>query len=1039
MAKDKKQDSLQQKEDLLRELTEFSQVFNTDAEIAEEETLFTFTSQARSETPAPPEPAKSPKNPYGLHDIITFCEHSYFLGQTLTPMQKIILKAWCMGSEGNQHLHLTNEITSDCSGCAWDYVRAKEEELSKITLGDGVYKLPPGKVPSENSPCLNCIRFCAIARAKRFEQLKYEAINDFELEDVKQREEAELVDRFESEMMLLEREGIPQKTRDQIVRKLGRTFTEMILVMGRRSGKALELNTPVLTTNGWSTMGQLKVGDYVYGEDGVPTRIVAVSPVWENRECFEVEFTTGEVIIADAAHEWTVSDKNARKHKDRYNGVVKTQTLETRELAQKVKIGKEYNWAIDVAMPLNKKSVELPINPYTLGVWLGDGTSQNGFITCYEHEIMQRILDTGEFEKVKPHTSNPNLWTCFGLKTKLKTLGLLANKHIPDVYFCGSLEQRLELIRGLVDTDGHVDAQGYVEIVSVHEQLARDIYALVASVGLKVKLHKDRAVLNGVDCGLRYRVSFCPYGGMKIAHLERKQSNCKPKVHTLHSSHRIRDIRPCNEKHNTVCIEVDNKSHLFLVGRSMIPTHNSYLVAILALYAVYRLIKMEHPQKAYGLMDFDIITVLNVAKSEDQAKGAVFEKIFSLVLTSPFFGPFVAHYTQTTLHFMTPRDLEEHERRKRRGITEKKGTIHLISGHSNSSSLVGKTVVVLIIDEMAEMAGKKGDDGKDKELYEKLKKSLATFGSDGKTILLSNPLYETGEFYRLYETSFSRDHVLMFQVPTEICNPTVEKSYLEQERKDSPESYSMHFEAQFASSSKDPFLPPDVVAASFLRLDNIGRTEIGKPGVSYFAHLDPAYNSDMYVLALVHAEPMKDEKDKDGRPLMEVIVDHIHIWRPKDKHNPINPEIVNQYVIDLSKRFNIAQVTYDHWNSESSIWVLKSHGINADKRVFSPGYQDMIFQNLKDLMMGERIHFYGLDTWTQDKEGVLCLQEITEAKKQFTYLEKVIKHNRPKIQAPYGINDDIVDAVSAAAFECINTKQYKSIARPRGVRMPRAF
>lgn len=702
MAKDKKQDSLQQKEDLLRELTEFSQVFNTDAEIAEEETLFTFTSQARSETPAPPEPAKSPKNPYGLHDIITFCEHPYFLGQTLTPMQKIILKAWCMGSEGNQHLHLTNEITSDCSGCAWDYVRAKEEELSKITLGDGVYKLPPGKVPSENSPCLSCVRFCAVARAKRFEQLKYEAINDFELEDVKQREEAELVDRFESEMMLLEREGIPQKTRDQIVRKLGRTFTEMILVMGRRSGK-------------------------------------------------------------------------------------------------------------------------------------------------------------------------------------------------------------------------------------------------------------------------------------------------------------------------------------------------SYLVAILALYAVYRLIKMEHPQKAYGLMDFDIITVLNVAKSEDQAKGAVFEKIFSLVLTSPFFGPFVAHYTQTTLHFMTPRDLEEHERRKRRGITEKKGTIHLISGHSNSSSLVGKTVVVLIIDEMAEMAGKKGDDGKDKELYEKLKKSLATFGSDGKTILLSNPLYETGEFYRLYETSFSRDHVLMFQVPTEICNPTVEKSYLEQERKDSPESYSMHFEAQFASSSKDPFLPPDVVAASFFRLDNIGRTEIGKPGVSYFAHLDPAYNSDMYVLALVHAEPMKDEKDKDGRPLMEVIVDHIHIWRPKDKHNPINPETVNQYVVDLSKRFNIVQVTYDHWNSESSIWVLKSHGINADKRVFSPGYQDMIFQNLKDLMMGERIHFYGLDTWTQDKEGVLCLQEITEAKKQFTYLEKVIKHNRPKIQAPYGINDDIVDAVSAAAFECINTKQYKSIARPRGVRMPRAF
>lgn len=1038
MSKEKKPDSIQQREELLRELTEFSQTFNS-AEDAEAESLFTFSSEARSETPSPPEPAKSPKNPYGLHDIITFCEHPYFLGQTLTPMQKIILKGWSMGSEGNQHLSLSNEVTADCSGCIWNYARVREEELSQIKLGDDVYKLPPGKVPPENVPCLNCNRFCQIARKSRFEQLKYEAINEFDLEDIRIREEQALVDRFENEMMLLERDGIPKKTQDQIVRKLGRTFTEMILVMGRRSGKALGLDTPVLTTNGWSTMCELKVGDYVYGDDGLPTMVVAVSPVWEDRDCFEVEFTTGEIIIADAAHEWTVSDKNARKHKDRYDGVIKKKTLETRDLAEKVHIGKECNWAIDVALPLEKDAVELPVDPYTMGVWLGDGTAHNGFITCFEHEIMRRIASAGEFAKVKAQPSNPNVWTCFGLKTKLIRLGLIDNKHILDVYFCGSLEQRLELLRGLVDTDGYIDEQGHVEIVSAKLQLANDIYALAASIGAKVKMHTDRATIDGRDCGPRYRVSFVPPVGMRVAYLERKHQNCKPEIHTIHNSHRIRAIRPCASKHPTVCIQVNNASHLFLAGRSLIPTHNSFLVALLALYSVYRLIKMGHPQKAYGLMDFDIITVLNVAKSEDQAKGAVFEKIFSLVLTSPFFMPFVAHYTQTTLQFMTPRDIEEHERRKRRGVMEKKGTIHLISGHSNSSSLVGKTVVMLIIDEMAEMAGRRGDDGKDKELYEKLKKSLATFGKDGKTVLLSNPLYETGEFHRLYETSFTRDHVLMFQVPTEICNPTVEKSYLEQERKDSPESYSMHFEAQFSSSSKDPFLPPEVVSAAFMRLDGNGRTEIGKPGVSYFAHLDPAYNSDMYVIAIVHAEEMKDEKDKDGRPLLEVIVDHIHLWKPKDKHNPINPEVVNQYVVDLSKRFNLVQVTYDHWNSEASIWVLRSHGITSDRRVFSPAYQDKIFQNLKDLMMSERLHFYGLDTWTQDKEGVLCLQEISEAKKQFTYLEKVIKHNRPKIQAPHGINDDIVDAVSAAAFECLNTKQYKSMARARGVRFTRAL
>ncbi|MBS1722388.1 MAG: hypothetical protein JSS66_05215 [Armatimonadetes bacterium] len=700
MAKgDKKQEDFQRRENLLRELTEFDQTFRQPGD-EEEESLKEFRAQPRAEVPPPPDPPKSAKNPYGLQDIITFVEHDYFLGQTLTPMQKVILKAWYMGSEGNQHLSLNDAVTEGCSDCVWDYVRKREMELADIVLGENVFKLPTGRVPAENVPCLSCERFCPLARAKRFVQIENEAMNEYEVAKIQERRDAPIVDEFENELMLLGRDGIPGQARDQILSKLGRAFTELILVMGRRSGK-------------------------------------------------------------------------------------------------------------------------------------------------------------------------------------------------------------------------------------------------------------------------------------------------------------------------------------------------SFIVALIALYSVYRLLKMGHPQKAYGLMDFDIVTVLNVAKSEDQAKGAIFEKIFSLVLTSPYFMPYVAHYTQTTLQFMTPRDLEEHERRKRLGVTEKKGTIHLISGHSNSSSLVGKTVIILIIDEMAEMAGPRGDDGKDKELYEKLNKSLATFGQDGKTVCISNPLYEMGEFYKLYSSSFERDHVLMFQVPTAICNPTVTQSYLEQKRKDEPESYSMHFEAQFATSSRDPFLPPEAVNAAFLRYEGRGRQEIGMPAIPYYAHLDPAYNSDMYALAIVHAEAIPDEKDKEGRQAMCVIVDHIHLWKPKDKHNPINPADVNQYVVDLSSRFNLAQVTYDHWNSEASIWVLKGHGINAQRRTFSPGYQDHIFQNLKDLIMNERIHFYDQNTWVRSENQTVCLNEATEAKKQFTHLEKIIKHNRPKIQTPHGINDDIVDAVAAAAFECLNAKQYKALARPRGVRLSR--
>lgn len=703
MAKnDKQREALQKKDKLARELAEFDRVF-TPAEELDDETLFEVRPVPRAEVPAPPEPPKTLQNPFGLHDIMTFAEHPYFLDLTLTPMQKVILKSFFAGEQGNQHLRLTEEVTDDCKDCCWNYVREEEIKISKLTLGDGVFRLPVGKVPFENAPCMTCEKFCPIARAARFEQAEMMAQNDFDREEIQSLRNEPLVNRFETERMLLEREKIKPRTRDQIFRKLNkRTFSELILVMGRRSGK-------------------------------------------------------------------------------------------------------------------------------------------------------------------------------------------------------------------------------------------------------------------------------------------------------------------------------------------------SFLVAVIALYVVYKLLKMGHPQKVYNLMDFDIISILNVAKSEDQAKGAIFEKIFSLVVTSPFFEPYIAHHTQTTLHFMTPRDIEEYERRKNMGIDEKKGTIHLISGHSNSSSLVGKTVIYLIIDEMAEMAGPRGDDGKDKELYEKLNKSLATFGLDGKTVCISNPLYEMGEFYRLYESSFERDHVLMFQVPTELCNPTVTKSYLAQKRKDEPESYQMHFEAEFAVSSRDPYLPPELVAAAFDRWPFQQRREFGEPAVPYFAHLDPAYNSDMYALAIVHAEVIPNERDSEHKPAMRVVVDHIHLWKPKDKHSPVNSEEVNAYMVKMAKKFNLVQVSYDHWNSESSIFHLRNHGINAVKKTFSPGYQDHIFQNLKDLFMNERIDFYGVDTNLSTPEGRLDLMEITEARKQFTHLERIIKHNRPKIQTPSGINDDIVDAVAAAAFECLQNRQFNQIARPRAVRTGRIW
>ena len=129
-------------------------------------------------------------------------------------------------------------------------------------------------------------------------------------------------------------------------------------------------------------------------------------------------------------------------------------------------------------------------------------------------------------------------------------------------------------------------------------------------------------------------------------------------------------IKECNPVPNPgmQCIQVEHPSHMYLIGRSMIPTHNSFLVSAMALYELYRLISMDHPQARYGLMEFDEIVLLNVARNEEQAKKAIFSKIKQTVLASPYFQPFIGKDTELEMRFYTAHDRIENERREVAGI-----------------------------------------------------------------------------------------------------------------------------------------------------------------------------------------------------------------------------------------------------------------------------------------------------------------------------------------------------------------------------------
>lgn len=462
----------------------------------------------------------------------------------------------------------------------------------------------------------------------------------------------------------------------------------------------------------------------------------------------------------------------------------------------------------------------------------------------------------------------------------------------------------------------------------------------------------------------------------------------------------------------------------------------SFMVSVIALYEVYRFLMMDHPQSRYPLTEFDTISIVNIANSQRQAKGAIFDKMRSYCFKSPFFSQYVGKEIQGEIHFLTPHDKRENERRIAQGNTSLlTGTIQAISGHSNSSTLVGLTVAVVIIDEMAEMAGNNPEGNHDEILYDKLKPALATFGADGKMICISNPLAPQGKFFNLYESAFDDQLTLMFQLPTWLSNPTISKSWLESEKTKSRKTYNIFYGAQFSSGAGDTFLSEEDVLRAFRNRADEKRSEYGEPLQRYFMHLDPAHSSDYYSLAIVHAVPM-GEFGSDGRELQRIIVDHIHYWEPLGPNQPINQDEVDEYIMRISQRFHLVQVTYDqHWSSQASITRMKHNGIPCQMTAFTGQFQREIYQNLYELFVNGRIDFYGINTINCElpNGNFKAIKDVTYAREQFLDLQRKYKGNGWKIEAPRGQKDDIPDCVAGAAFQAMKDRVFNTLPKPRSI------
>ena len=347
-----------------------------------------------------------------------------------------------------------------------------------------------------------------------------------------------------------------------------------------RHGKELVHSTPVLTPSGWTTHGELRPGDYVYHPSGKPVKVLAESPPTQSD--IEVEFSNGQKIVAHAHHEWLVHDRRTHGAQQR---IIETQDMLAEHwIGEKGVRGGRSRWQLPDVKPIRFDWKELPMDPYALGVWLGDGTTGAPNITNSEEDavVFREAFEEAGFKcsgvYIHPeYGTHRSYFGKSGLTKMLYKTGVFEIKQVPEVYLRGSKEQRMQLLAGLIDTDGHVEPHtGRCRFVTTTPALKDAVFDLATTLGFRPYVRSTPATTS--SSGIKgnhevFTVGFQPTLDLPTR-IPRKQV-LKEAMRRKVSVVNVRRVQPRPGK----CIQVDSPDGMYVVGEQLIPTHNSEIIS----------------------------------------------------------------------------------------------------------------------------------------------------------------------------------------------------------------------------------------------------------------------------------------------------------------------------------------------------------------------------------------------------------------------------------------------------------------------------
>jgi hypothetical protein len=370
----------------------------------------------------------------------------------------------------------------------------------------------------------------------------------------------------------------------------------LVLFHGMGSGKAEVVNNKLFTPTGTIEIGKLKIGDKVIGQNGLPTKVTGVFPQGL-KDVYKVSFRDEVSMECCGEHLWLTTTHKERRNYNRSNAKYKDKWMggarSTLEIKDTLTDGSSLNYVIPTVLPVQFDYKQVPIDPYLLGLLLGDGglTRRSISFTSADQDIIDNIqlLLLNEEYIIKKNNSNSNYDYTFKKKTgyrnplitALRKLDLYKkgsiNKFIPELYKFNSIESRLAVLQGLMDTDGTVGKSGIsVSFTSISEQLAKDVLFLVQSFGGTgvIRSRVTKYTYKGVKKeGKRsYTVHMSLPPEIKPFRLLRKSNRVKPRTKYKPTRY-ISNVEYVGKK-ECVCIAVENPNHLY-VTENFIVTHNT--------------------------------------------------------------------------------------------------------------------------------------------------------------------------------------------------------------------------------------------------------------------------------------------------------------------------------------------------------------------------------------------------------------------------------------------------------------------------------